>query len=228
MGAQEPAFLLRSTVNLEQSGSPRHEHLSTGLYTLMDVICSGCHSPMGWQYLQASHEVCSKPACKCKFTVLPVWHDFMLFASWLIHVNLAVSHPCLMPLLHVRIFTLQACDANRSAGVFADFLTQYVQIGVQVMPLLCLLTPLHKTACCTSLLAEVLILTLLLPVLAGSEVQGRSDIAAAQHAHEGHFMKRTAQLLASVDMHAVNARLSRKEKCWLVLYLYTHICQPVL
>ena len=58
MGAQEPAFLLRSTVNLEQSGSPRNEHLSTGLYTLMDVICSGCHSPMGWQYLQASHEVC--------------------------------------------------------------------------------------------------------------------------------------------------------------------------
>ena len=58
MGAQEPAFLLRSTVNLEQCGSPRHEHLSTGLYTLMDVICSGCHSPMGWQYLQASHEVC--------------------------------------------------------------------------------------------------------------------------------------------------------------------------
>ncbi len=60
MGAQEPAFLLRSTVNLEQTGSPRHEHLSTGLYTLMDVICSGCHSPMGWQYLQASHEVSSR------------------------------------------------------------------------------------------------------------------------------------------------------------------------
>ncbi len=57
MGAQEPAFLMRSTVNLEQTGSPRHEHLSTGLYTLMDVVCSGCHSPMGWQYLQASHEV---------------------------------------------------------------------------------------------------------------------------------------------------------------------------
>lgn len=56
MGAQEPAFLMRSTVNLEQAGSPRHEHLSTGLYTLMDVVCSGCHSPMGWQYLQASHE----------------------------------------------------------------------------------------------------------------------------------------------------------------------------
>ena len=57
MGAQEPAFLMRSTVNLEQIGSPRHEQLSTGLYTLMDVICSGCQSPMGWQYLQASHEV---------------------------------------------------------------------------------------------------------------------------------------------------------------------------
>ena len=63
MGAQEPAFLMRSTVNLEQSGSPRHEHLSTGLYTLMDVVCSGCQSPMGWQYLQASHEV-----CQCVFT----------------------------------------------------------------------------------------------------------------------------------------------------------------
>lgn len=60
MGAQEPAFLMRSTVNLEQTGSPRHEHLSTGLYTLMDVVCSGCHSLMGWQYLQASHEVSSQ------------------------------------------------------------------------------------------------------------------------------------------------------------------------
>ena len=60
MGAQEPAFLMRSTVNLEQTGSPRHEHLSTGLYTLMDVICSGCQSPMGWQYLQASHEVSTR------------------------------------------------------------------------------------------------------------------------------------------------------------------------
>lgn len=56
MGAQEPAFLLRGTVNLEQTGSPRHEHLSTGLYTLMDVICIGCNSPMGWQYLEASQE----------------------------------------------------------------------------------------------------------------------------------------------------------------------------
>lgn len=59
MGAQEPAFLLRGTVNLEHTGSPRHEHLSTGLYTLMDVICIGCNSPMGWQYLEASQEVSS-------------------------------------------------------------------------------------------------------------------------------------------------------------------------
>ena len=57
MGAQEPAFLLRGTVNLEQTGFPRHEHLSTGLYTLMDVVCIGCNSPMGWQYLEASQEV---------------------------------------------------------------------------------------------------------------------------------------------------------------------------
>ena len=64
MGAQEPAFLMRSTVNLEQTGSPRHEHLSTGLYTLMDVVCSGCHSPMGWQYLQASHEVSNQAGSK--------------------------------------------------------------------------------------------------------------------------------------------------------------------
>lgn len=60
MGAQEPAFLLRGTVNLEQTGSPRHEHLSTGLYTLMDVVCIGCNSPMGWQYLEASQEVRNK------------------------------------------------------------------------------------------------------------------------------------------------------------------------
>lgn len=60
MGAQEPAFLLRGTVNLEQTGSPRHEHLSTGLYTLMDVVCTGCKSPMGWQYLEASQEVSAR------------------------------------------------------------------------------------------------------------------------------------------------------------------------
>lgn len=68
MGAQEPAFLLRSTVNLEQTGSPRHEHLSTGLYTLMDVICTGCSSPMGWQYLQASQEV-NTLLTKCQKTL---------------------------------------------------------------------------------------------------------------------------------------------------------------
>lgn len=66
MGAQEPAFLLRGTVNLEQTGSPRHEHLSTGLYTLMDVVCTGCKSPMGWQYLEASQEVSNKGAGKVR------------------------------------------------------------------------------------------------------------------------------------------------------------------
>ena len=73
MGAQEPAFLLRGTVNLEQTGSPRHEHLSTGLYTLMDVVCSGCKSPMGWQYLEASQEVSYKMPNdeQCAFTLLP-------------------------------------------------------------------------------------------------------------------------------------------------------------
>lgn len=66
MGAQEPAFLLRGTVNLEQTGSPRHEHLSTGLYTLMDVVCTGCKSPMGWQYLEASQEVSNTGAKKVR------------------------------------------------------------------------------------------------------------------------------------------------------------------
>ena len=83
MGAQEPAFLLRGTVNLEQTGCPRHEHLSTGLYTLMDVVCIGCNSPMGWQYLQASQEVSSKTntstsSCCCLLCVT-LTHSHGLF-----------------------------------------------------------------------------------------------------------------------------------------------------
>lgn len=36
-------------------------------------------------------------------------------------------------------------------------------------------------------------------------------------------MKLTAQLFPSLDMDAVNARLSRKEKCWLVLFACTSV-----
>eukprot|EP00891_Asterochloris_glomerata_P008242 jgi/Astpho2/8242/Aster-x0810 len=55
MGAQEPAYLLRQTVNLEQRGQVREETLSSGHYSLIDIRCKCCHAAIGWQYLRASN-----------------------------------------------------------------------------------------------------------------------------------------------------------------------------
>ncbi len=54
---QEPAYLLRQTVNLEQRGQVREETLSSGHYSLIDIRCKCCHAAIGWQYLRASNPV---------------------------------------------------------------------------------------------------------------------------------------------------------------------------
>ena len=54
---QEPAYLLRQTVNLEQRGEVREETLSSGHYSLIDIRCKCCHAAIGWQYLRASNPV---------------------------------------------------------------------------------------------------------------------------------------------------------------------------
>jgi hypothetical protein len=54
MGAQQPALLFRSTINVEAYSEQREERLSTGMYTLVDVRCRRCCQPLGWQYVRAS------------------------------------------------------------------------------------------------------------------------------------------------------------------------------
>lgn len=56
MGAQQPAYLFRATVNLEPCSSHRQEALSSGTYTLVDVSCRCCAQQLGWQYIQACNE----------------------------------------------------------------------------------------------------------------------------------------------------------------------------
>ena len=53
MGSQQPALLLRETVNVERCGEERRERLSTGRYTLVDISCRGCYKQLGWHYLCA-------------------------------------------------------------------------------------------------------------------------------------------------------------------------------
>ncbi|CAD7695023.1 unnamed protein product [Ostreobium quekettii] len=54
MAAQQPAYLFRNTVNMEACSPEREQLLSTGHYTLVDVRCRSCCTPLGWRYIKAS------------------------------------------------------------------------------------------------------------------------------------------------------------------------------
>lgn len=57
MAHQTPAYLFRSTVNVEAFAPERQEQLSTGMYILADVRCRSCFTPFGWRYISALSEV---------------------------------------------------------------------------------------------------------------------------------------------------------------------------
>ena len=74
MAAQQPAYLFRSTINVDPYSAVRSERssdarfvfllsngrlfgtvfsLSTGKYTLVDIQCRKCSIPLGWRYVTA-------------------------------------------------------------------------------------------------------------------------------------------------------------------------------
>jgi len=55
MGNQIPALLFREAINLDPKGEPRTEQLSTGVYSLVDVVCRTCTTTLGWKYLTATN-----------------------------------------------------------------------------------------------------------------------------------------------------------------------------
>jgi hypothetical protein len=54
MGSQKPAVLLRDVVNVEPFAKHRNERLSTGEYTIVDIWCRICMTPLGWEYVSAT------------------------------------------------------------------------------------------------------------------------------------------------------------------------------
>jgi hypothetical protein len=53
-GAHGQAYLAKHVINAEK-GPPQHRMLLTGLHTVSDLRCAGCHSTVGWHYV-AAHE----------------------------------------------------------------------------------------------------------------------------------------------------------------------------
>ena len=74
MAHQTPAYLFRSTVNLEAYAPERQEQLSTGVYILVDMRCRGCYTPLGWRYISAQSEVLHTSILACKLLVQPYKH----------------------------------------------------------------------------------------------------------------------------------------------------------
>ena len=62
MAHQTPAYLFRSTINVEPYAPERQEQLSTGMYVLVDMRCRGCCTPLGWRYISALSEVGTPPS----------------------------------------------------------------------------------------------------------------------------------------------------------------------
>ena len=53
MGENVPATNYGVLLNYVLSGPPFEEQLSSGLYTLANVVCKGCNSYLGWKYVLA-------------------------------------------------------------------------------------------------------------------------------------------------------------------------------
>eukprot|EP00210_Caulerpa_lentillifera_P006741 g6443.t1 len=53
MAAQQPAYLFKTAINIDPYSSVRNEQLTTGMYSLCDVQCRCCCSPLGWRYISA-------------------------------------------------------------------------------------------------------------------------------------------------------------------------------
>jgi hypothetical protein len=55
MGANIPAILFSTAINLELVGPQRTETLSSGTYQLQNIHCKVCRAALGWKYLHADN-----------------------------------------------------------------------------------------------------------------------------------------------------------------------------